>query len=278
MKLKEYNPEVLDHLRKTQMMILKDFIQICEENNLSYSAYGGTLLGAVRHKGYIPWDDDIDVVMFRSEFEKFKEVFLSSNNDKYELLTNDIKHDYCYIFSKFMLKNTRFEEEWMNQFSFQIGFNIDIFILEDSNDNKFKHYYLTRKAFIYNRLSLVSALKLDDLPFMTKIISHFVHDFLNFFKFTPHKIIQRCLKFIGNNSHKGSKFVFDPTCSFWEFPLEFYREDFEDIIPVEFEDMYVNVPRNYDRVLTMHFGDYMTLPPEEKRVNHAVDYIEFGKY
>lgn len=278
MKFKEYNPEELGRLHEIELMILKDFIQICEENNLSYSIYGGSLIGAIRHEGFIPWDDDVDVLMFRKEYEKFKEIFLSSNNEKYELLANDIEHDYCYAFSKFMLKNTRFEEEWMNQFNFHIGFNIDIFILDDTDDNKFKRYYIVSKGFIYNRLLVASGVRIDDLPFLSRIVSHFAHDFLNFFNITPYKIIQKCLRFLKNISQEDSKYVFDLSATLSEFPLIFYREDFENLIQVKFEDIYVNVPKNYDRVLTTHFGDYMTLPPEEKRVNHAVDYIDYGPY
>ena len=86
MKLHKYDPEVLEHLHKVELMILKDFIKICEENDLNYSIYCGSLLGTVRHKGFIPWDDDLDVVMFRKDFERFKEIFLSSYNEKYEFV------------------------------------------------------------------------------------------------------------------------------------------------------------------------------------------------
>ena len=279
MKLKRYDPEVLEHLHEVELMILKDFIEICEENNLNYSIYCGSLLGTIRHGGFIPWDDDLDVAMFRKDFERFKEIFLASNNEKYELLTNDVEPDYCYFFSKFMLKDTRFEEEWMEQFNFNIGLNIDIFVLEDCHDNKLKRYYITRRGFIYNRLLISSGIKLDDMAFIPKIISHFVHNFLNLLNLNPHKITQRCLKFLRNNSHEDSKYVFDISTTFEEFPLIHHREDFENPTQAKFEDIYVNVPKNYDRVLKTLFGDdYMTLPPEEKRFNHAVDFIDFGEY
>ena len=89
MDFTDYDPEQLKHLQGLELMILKDFIKICDENNLKYYIYGGSLLGAVRHKGFIPWDDDIDVIMFRDDYEKFKKIFLSKPNEKYELLTMD---------------------------------------------------------------------------------------------------------------------------------------------------------------------------------------------
>ena len=72
MNFRQYDEETLKHLHDLELMILKDFIKICEENNLNYYMYAGSLLGTIRHKGFIPWDDDLDVIMFREDFEKFK--------------------------------------------------------------------------------------------------------------------------------------------------------------------------------------------------------------
>lgn len=72
MKYNEYDDKTLKHLQSLELMILKDFIKICEENNLTYYMYAGSLLGTIRHNGFIPWDDDLDVIMFRDDFEKFK--------------------------------------------------------------------------------------------------------------------------------------------------------------------------------------------------------------
>ena len=78
-------------------MILKDFIKICEENDLTYYMYAGSLLGAIRHNGFIPWDDDLDVIMFRDDFEKFKKIF-NSPNDKYKLLSIETEKDLPTFF------------------------------------------------------------------------------------------------------------------------------------------------------------------------------------
>ena len=82
MKYTEYDDKTLKHLQSLELMILKDFIKICEEYDLTYYMYAGSLLGAVRHNGFIPWDDDLDVIMFRDDYEKFKKVFSSSPNEK----------------------------------------------------------------------------------------------------------------------------------------------------------------------------------------------------
>ena len=94
MKFTDYDLETLNKLQNMELMILKDFIKICAENNLIYYMYGGQLIGVIRHEGFIPWDDDIDVIMFREDYEKFKEIFLSSHSEKYELLSDETVMSY----------------------------------------------------------------------------------------------------------------------------------------------------------------------------------------
>ena len=181
-------------------MILKEFIEICEENNLTYYMYAGSLLGAIRHNGFIPWDDDLDVIMFRDDFEKFKRIFIASNNDKFELLCNETNEDYFHLLAKLMLKDTLFEEDWVSQVDFHIGINIDIFVLDDLAENKFKRNYQLKKSFLYNKLMIMSALRLDDLSLPAKIVTHACYYILNLFRVTPYKLNKRCLNFLRVNS------------------------------------------------------------------------------
>ena len=179
-----------------ELMILKDFIKICEENDLTYYMYAGSLLGAIRHNGFIPWDDDLDVVMFRYDFEKFKEVFMESPNPKYELLCNETEKDYFHLLSKLMLKDTLFEESWVNQVDFHIRINIDIFVLDDLSDDNLKRRYQLKKSFLYNKLLIMSMIRLDDLPFLTKLITHGGYYILNLLQIKPKWLNKRCLNFL----------------------------------------------------------------------------------
>ena len=276
MKLKEYDDETLKHIHDVELMILKDFIKFCDENNITYFMYAGSLLGTIRHNGFIPWDDDLDVGMLRDEFEKFKKLY--SSNEKYELLSIESEEDYTYFFAKLSLKNTRFEEKWASQLGFDIGFNIDIFVLDDLTDNKYKRSYQLKKAFLYNRLIIMSKIRLDDLPFVSKLISHSMYHLLNLFKLNPSKLNKRCLNFLNKYSDANAKNVFDISAMAHEYPLIYDKSDFKDVEKVKFEDIYVNVPKNYDKILTELYGDYMQLPPEDKRYNHPIDFIDFGKY
>ena len=108
----EYDNETLNHLRKVELMILEDFIEICEKNNLEYFSYGGTTLGAIRHGGFIPWDDDIDVIMFREDYEKFLTIMENEKSGKYEILNMDKYEDYFLLISKMSLNGTKIDEMW----------------------------------------------------------------------------------------------------------------------------------------------------------------------
>lgn len=274
--MKKYDNETLKHIHDVELMILKDLIVFCEENDITYFMYAGSLLGTIRHNGFIPWDDDLDVCMLRDEFEKFKKLF--SSNEKYDLLSTETHEDYPYFFAKLNLKNTRFEEKWASQLDFTIGFNIDIFVLDDLAENKYKRSYQLKKAFLYNKLLIMSEIRLDDLPFASKVISHSMYHLLNLFKLNPAKLNKKCLNFLRKYSDANAKNVFDISAMAHEFPLIYEKNDFKEVAKVEFEDIYVNVPKNYDKILTELYGDYMLLPPEEKRYNHPIDFIDFGKY
>lgn len=278
LKFTKYDDETLKHLQNLELMILKDFIKICEENNLTYYMYAGSLLGAVRHNGFIPWDDDLDVVMFRDDFNKFEEIFPSYAGDKYKLLNNDTEEEYFYLFSKLMLNGTCFEEEWINQVNFSIGINIDIFVLDDLADNKIKRSYQLKMAFFYSKLLLMSQIKLDDLSFFSRVISHGFYNFLNLFGFKTSKIHNKCLKFLDKYRNDDSECVFDVMATSEEYPQIYHKNSFYPPRKVKFEDTEVNVPKNYEELLESLYGDYMQLPPEEKRYNHPIDNLDFGKY
>jgi lipopolysaccharide cholinephosphotransferase len=278
LKYTEYDDETLKHLQSLELMILKDFIKICEENDLTYYIYAGSMLGAIRHNGFIPWDDDLDVVMFREDYEKFKRIFIASPNDKYELLTNETEEDYFHTLSKLMLKGTLFEESWVSQVDFHIGINIDIFVLDDLSDSNFKRNYQLKKAFLYNKLLIMSKIKLDDLPFLTKLITHSGYYILNFLRIKPVTIYKRCLNFLMKYKNPDAECVFDISATAEEYPQIYKKEDFKEIIKVKFEDIEVNVPKNYDNILKSLYGDYMQLPPEENRYNHITERLDFGQY
>lgn len=273
-KYTDYDENVLKHIQKLELMILKDFINICEDNDLTYYIYGGSLLGAIRHQGFIPWDDDIDVIMFRQDYEKFKKIFLSQPNEKYELLTHENYDDYFFLFSKLMLKGTKFEEWWVNQVTFNVGINIDIFVLDNVSDNNLKCFFQTKICRMQDRLLTMSAIKLVGYPFLTQKFSNFLHVLLKALRIKPINIINKSLKWL--TRYENTQKVCD-ICAL-NHPQIYDRDDYGKGIKVEFEDIKVNAPVNFDTLLTQIYGEYMQLPPEEDRYNHITYDFDFGKY
>lgn len=278
MRYKEYDEKTLKHLQSLELMILKEFIKICEENNLTYYMYAGSLLGTIRHQGFIPWDDDLDVIMFRDDFEKFKEIFMSNPHDKLKLLSIETEKDYFHLLAKLMLKSTLFEENWVAQVDFNIGISIDIFVLDDLSNNDLKRNYQLKKAFLYNKLLIMSKIRLDELPFLTKLITHGGYYILNLFGIKPKWINKRCLNFLKKYQDENAELVFDISATAEEYPQIFNKNRFKEVKKARFEDIEVNVPGNYDEILKSLYGDYMQLPPEEDRYNHITENLDFGPY
>ena len=134
------------------------------------------------------------------------------------------------------------------------------------------------KSYLYNRLLVASNLKLDNLPFFSKLVSHSLYHILNLFRLNTSKTMNRSLKFLKKYSGKNSECVFDISATAAEYPLIYKKSDFKDGVKVKFEDIEVNVPEKYDEILTNLYGDYMKLPPEEERYNHMAEYMDFGPY
>ncbi|MEE0902258.1 MAG: LicD family protein [Methanobrevibacter sp.] len=278
LKYNEYDDETLKHLQSLELMILKEFIKICEENDLTYYMYAGSLLGTIRHHGFIPWDDDLDVVMFRDDFEKFKEIFIANPHDKIKLLSCETEEDYFHLLSKLTLKDTLFEEKWVSQVNFHIGVNIDVFVLDDLSDNNFKRNYQLKKSFLYNKLLIMSKIKLDDLPFLSKLITHTGYHILNLLGIKPRWLNKRCLNFLKKYKNPNCEFIFDISATAEEYPQIFNKNGFKKVKKAKFEGIEVNVPANYDEILTSLYGDYMKLPPEDDRYNHITETLDFGPY
>lgn len=275
-KIKKYDDETLNHLQQVSLMILKDFIKICEENNLTYFVYSGTLLGTIRHQGFIPWDDDIDVVMFRKDFDKLNEIFLKENNSKYDFYNVINEKDYFYTFGRIGLKDTKHEDWWAKQVNYKTQIFIDIFILDNIPNNKIKRFIHIYGSFILNQLTIYSVLKYENFSRVKEIIQQSIYYLLKIIPIKSTTIKQMCVNYF-------SKYKDDDCEDVCDFPapcqMPIYNvNDFIPIKKLKFEDIKVNVPNNYDKILKIIYGDYMELPPEDKRFAFAPEKIDFGKY
>ena len=123
-------------LQTAILMIAKEIVRLCDENNIPYFINGGTQLGAIRHKGFIPWDDDFDIGMRRADYEKFLKVCEEQlDHNKYFLQTEDTEKNYAFYFAKIQLKGTSIIEDFSKNVQIEHGIFVDIFPYDNIPDN-----------------------------------------------------------------------------------------------------------------------------------------------
>lgn len=138
---KFYEPETLQRLQKEILSILDDFLKICNENNLEYFGIAGTGIGAIRHKGFIPWDDDIDIAMPRRDFEKMLKLVQRQMGDKYLILNAKTNPNYPLMTTRLVKKGTVFKEEVMKDVDCPFGIFLDLYVLDNVSDNPFMYQF-----------------------------------------------------------------------------------------------------------------------------------------
>ena len=145
--IKEIN---LEKIKKSEIDILKYIEKICKENNIKYSLMDGSLLGAVRHNGFIPWDDDIDIMLLREDYDKLKRVILNdSNNSRYLYMSNDLYDDYLYPYAKLIDTETSAKETGIKAPK-NYGIFVDIFPIDKIPiDSREKNRFLKKVKILY---------------------------------------------------------------------------------------------------------------------------------
>ena len=256
-------------IKQIELKILEAYDDFCKKNNLTYFLCNGTLLGAIRHKGFIPWDDDIDVFMPRPDFERFVKLTKDKGiTEQYDsCFYRDTKCNVSYPFVKVVDNKTKVFEKTKNEEE-QMGIWIDVFPIDGFSDNEKTNKAFCRKKHIWKRLCFTYS---DDLSKVTdikkKIGKAIVLPFLRIMgqKRLFSKFEKICTTY---DFEKASKVG----CTVWGYN---YKEIInKDILfppsEVEFEGKKFMAPNNPDAYLTALYGNYMQLPPENQRINHEM--------
>ncbi|MBQ8849455.1 MAG: LicD family protein [Clostridia bacterium] len=256
----ELTSQQLKDIKIIELDLLRNFINVCEKLNLKYYLLGGTLLGAVRHKGFIPWDDDIDVGMPRGDYEIFisdgqrylsEGLFIQSIETEPELLMN---------FAKLRNSNTTFVEESIKHCRVNHGVYIDVFPLDYYPDDEKGQRTVDRKNRFYTR-RIASEYSFEEKGIKRKTISAILK-----LMYPSSKNVLRKRQELFKSVAKSN--LLANYCGAWGkkeiVPADWYG----DGVMLEFEGIQVSAPKEYDKWLTQVYGDYMKLPPKEKRVPH----------
>lgn len=261
----------LDEIQKSSYEILCKFKEICDNNNFKYWLSYGTLLGAVRHQGFIPWDDDIDVQMPRKDYEKFIQYCIE-NEDKIKPLT--LKHyKTCkkYIYNIARLSNSEYMVEYNIAKDYNLGTFIDIYPLDGYNIEDKKHIKKLNNKIWF--VALCGQKKYNKSKTWWKNIFKYPYYIYSRF-FNLNKLLIKLDKLAQKYDYEDSKYV---GCMAWDLKEQYLKSYFNEFDELTFVHQKFQAPKNYDAVLKLSYGDtYMQLPKEEDRVGHH-DYIVYKK-
>ncbi len=283
MLYKEYEPEVLRKLQKAEVEILKDFDALCEKHGIDYFVCGGTAIGGVRHQGFIPWDDDIDIGMTREDYEHFLKVADSEYGDKYGVINPDINSNFPAILTKWYRKGTLFRNQEMIDLGLSIGIAIDIFCFDNVADDVKSLKKQGMWAWIWGKFLTLRLVKNPSLyvdGWKAKAVSFvaaILHKLLDWFHISPSFFYKKAVKAATKYKmvHTGRiGYLFDPQ----PYTSIVGKSDIYPTVKRKFEDIELRFPCHVEKYLEWRYGkDYMELPPEDKRHNHAPEELDFGE-
>lgn len=258
---KEFKRVEFDLLAKTD--------EVCRAQGIKYSLCGGTLLGAIRHKGFIPWDDDIDIAMPRNDYNCFMNYVNTHGAELgMHVVSSGTDPNYAYLFGKVCDSNTIIEEENFNRDGSEMGVYVDIFPIDGLGREAlalkhFKTMWFSRELLVacnwkkYFR-SKTHAWYIEPVRFVIYCISRFA---------SPKKLIHKVEKYYSQYPLDKSEYAAIVCGSYWEKEI-MPASVLSNFCEVEFEGKCFMAFRDYDEYLKRIYGDYMELPPKEKQVTH----------
>lgn len=269
----------IEDAQKVQLEILLEFDQLCKKHDISYQLFSGTLIGAIRHKGFIPWDDDVDVCMLREEYNRFLAIGAEELKDHYFLQNYHTDKNFQSQYTKIRKNKTRYVEELVQDVEMHQGFFIDVFpfdnVIPGTLKGKAQRIAIDQlKIFNYCRVMRVNNSEKKKGLRIAKKAAYYL------LKVIPKNKVDRlitslaCLfneketECVGELSISTGKNTYD------SFVLK--KAFFYDSIDWDFEGYQFPVPRAYDEVLTKNYGNYMKMPPlKEQAPHHGIIEVNF---
>ncbi len=248
-------------LRDIQMGILDDVHRFCEEQGLRYSLSSGTLIGAVRHQGYIPWDDDIDIYMMRDDYERFIRTY-QDHEGRYRVLNPRKEKHYYYTYAKVVDQRTKMVEKETE--GYEIGVYIDVFPVDHvTKDMKERERIFRQKKLLYK----IRRCKISQSNPLKSSLAYWCYRHLPVSVGIIDLLIERLIV-----KRKPTGML----CNMTEAgPLSlkacFPAADMKKMMDMKFEDRVYKAMIGYDDYLSRTYGDYMKLPPEDQRTTHKFE-------
>ena len=268
--------ELLRKVQLVQLEIAKEIKRVCEENDIRYFLAAGSFLGAVRHQGFIPWDDDMDIGMFRSDYEKFCRIAPQKLDKRYCLQNWHTDPNYSLPFGKVVKRNTLYLENKKSRRIQENGIYVDIFAYDNAPEDPLERANLAKRLLSIFRTKLMKSgyapWREENKIIWRKRIGYVYYQIKALF------VSQRELA----KAYDALAVALPESPLVYEQkgrakPIYFPRKLVEELADYTFEGVTFKGPKDYDAYLKLDFGDYMQLPPEDKRENrHQIVKVDFG--
>lgn len=274
-----YTGKELEKIQKIELDLFKVVVKVCEELSINYFLVAGTALGAIRHNGFIPWDDDIDIGMLRKDYISFIKKAGSILPEGYYLQSPYDKFGKCpYSYAKVRRDGTKFVEFCNRNVSMHQGIYLDIFPFDEVPDNEkkniiqFRYVQMLKKAYVIHEtpdMSYKPICRNDKLKYAFRRVGHYLLSLLPK-KILLNEIEKASSKYNGTGQNAIANLDYPKRKSMYMlkstlFPLKKHV----------FEDLEAYIPQDCHKYLEDQYGDYMNLPPEDKRYGHKPYVIEF---
>ncbi len=268
--------DVLRKVQLTELEIAKEIKRVCEENGIRYFLYRGTLLGAVRHQGFIPWDDDMDFGMLRPDYEKFCRIAPEKLGKDFCFQNWHTDKNYALPFGKVRKRGTVFVEAKCARLP-ENGIYIDIYPLDYAPEGEKERKVLAGKLLQLFRIKLMKSRYTpwmeEDRILWKKRIGYMAYQFLALFV-SQEKLIQVYENLISQVPEGDT--VYEQSA----LPIAYYfdKKWCTELEGYPFEDAFFPGAKDFDACLSSLYGDYMELPPEDRRENrHQIQELSFGE-
>ncbi len=257
-----------EEIKKIELDILLHVTAFCEKHGLRYFLTYGTLIGALRHKGFIPWDDDVDIQMPRADYEEFLRSYNAENaGGIYKLIAPTDKASRHSIGKVIDTRTVKIEP--LLKYKEPLGVDVDIFPIDGmpESEAEFDEWYAALHE-IYNKYAIQTITPTTDrfLTNLNLIRKHLTYP-------SRKKLLQQAAAMHAQYPYETSKYVGTVECAYNGKGNRAPKEDFDGFIMVEFEGHEFRAPVGYDRILRNIYGEYMTPPPKEKQVTHHTNKV-----
>ncbi len=281
--VEEHDDPKLEKLHIVLLMMLDDFSRICKENDICWIGMYGTAIGALRHKGFIPWDDDVDICMPREDHDRFCKIVQEQYSDKYEIVNPLTCPNYPMTTTRFILKGTEFRDANLATMEFDSGIFLDLFPLDYLADDEKDFKKQAWRCWLYNKLAIardVAHPYIADNGIKSKLLragTICAHGLLNLPGINTINWAKMSLTW--SEKYKDTQTQrMGYLCDTNRFTCIYNVDDLLPVKYVPFEDIEIPVAHHAEKLLSDYYGNWMEKPPVSMRKEHYPNILDFGPY